>query len=158
MIAINEFLPEFPQKMPETYRLLKTARLKVHPRVRKITLHGSRGPAGGFKEKSDIDLTLVTDIDISVMDVEEAGTLLRHILEVTLHGSKSPVELDLAAAFDNAACGLRCLSVDNHENLKCPKERDGCLGLYKIQKGFNGFVPPITQVKKMYPYLAIWQR
>jgi predicted nucleotidyltransferase len=157
-IEINNYKPELKEKLPETYRLLTAAHLKVHPRVKKITLHGSRGPAGKYRDDSDIDLCLVTDIDIQVLPIEECGALLRKVLQTTLESSKCPVELDLAAVYDNVGCGLRCLAVNDYKQLKCRTEQAGCLGIYKIQKGFDGFVPPIIEVRKMYPYMTIWQR
>jgi hypothetical protein len=149
---------ELKETLPETYRLLKAAKLKFHPRVKKVTLHGSRGPAGGYRDNSDLDLCLVTDIDTRILPVSQCGAILRAVLETTLESATGPVELDLAAIFDNLGCGLRCLSVTNYDALKCPEDHEGCMGVYKIQKGYNGFVPPIIQVKKMFPYLPVWQR
>lgn len=35
----------------------------------------------------------------------------------------------------------------------------GCFGLYKLQKGFSGFVENAgIEVRRMYPCLKIWQR
>jgi hypothetical protein len=75
-----------------------------------------------------------------------------------MESSKCPVELDLAAVFDHIGCGLRCFTVSDYEKLNCRREQDGCMGIYKIQKGFEGIVPPTTKVSKMFPYLTIWER
>ena len=44
-----------------TRELLRAAHLVVHPRVMRVTLHGSRGPAAGFRPDSDVDLCLLAD-------------------------------------------------------------------------------------------------
>ncbi len=155
---IRDFKPELKDKLPETYRLLAATKIKVHPRVKKITLHGSRGPAGKYRDDSDMDLCLVTDIDIQLLPEEQCNLLLRKVLQTTLESSKCPVELDLAAVFDHVGCGLRCFTVSDYAKLNCRSEQAGCMGLFKIQKGFNGFIPPITEVRAMYPYLTIWEK
>ena len=157
-IGIHSLKSILKETLPETYRLLKMANLTVHPNVRKITLHGSRGPAGGYREDSDIDLCLVTDVDTQSMDEGQSGYILREVLQTTLKGSQCSVELDLAAVFDSMRCGLSCFNISDYDKLKCKRERNGCIGIFKIQKGFKGFVPPITTVSKMYPYITIWQR
>jgi len=157
-MEISDFAQELRDNLPETYRLLKEANLKVHPNVRRITLHGSRGPAGGYHDNSDIDLSLVTDIDNTELPEEELGHLLKSVLLTTLENTRCPVELDAAAIFDRNGCGLSCFNVSNYDELRCEKEAKGCMGIYKIQKGFDGFVPPIVQVSGMYPFLTIWNR
>ena len=38
-------------------------------------------------------------------------------------------------------------------------EHPDCIGIYKTQKGFNGFVPDIgVLMEKVYPILVIWKR
>ena len=157
-LEISDFKRELKDTLPETYRLLKEANLKVHPNVRRITLHGSRGPAGGNRDDSDIDLSLITDIDNTKLPEEELGHLLKSVLLTTLENNHCPVGLDLVVAFDRNGCGLSCFDVSNHDELRCEKEAKGCMGLYKIEKGFNGFVPPIVQVSGMYPFITIWNR
>jgi len=158
IIEIADFEQGFKDTLPETYRLLRSADLKVHPNVRRIALHGSRGPAGGYRDDSDIDLCLVTDIDNTALSKNELDRLLKNVLLTTLENSRCPVELDLAAAFDRNQCGLACFNVNSYNELRCEKEAKGCTGLYKIQKGFDGFVPPISQVSEMYPLITIWNR
>jgi hypothetical protein len=136
---------------------LEASKIIVHPDVKKITLHGSRGPSGRYRDDSDIDLCLITYIDTQSLHEGQSGYILREVLQTTLEGSQCPVELDLAAVFDRMRCGLSCFNISDYEKLKCQSERDGCVGIYKIQKGFNGFVPPITTVSKMYPYITIWE-
>jgi len=157
-IEILEFNLELKARLPDTYRLLKAAKLRVHPRVKKITLHGSRGLSGKPRVDSDLDLCLVTDIDVRILPEAQSGLLLRKVLLTTLETARCKVELDLAAAFDHMGCGLHCLNAAEFEKIKCRTRQDGCMGIYKIQKGFNGFIPPITKVEKMFPFMAIWQR
>ncbi|MBN1176226.1 MAG: hypothetical protein JXA51_00955 [Dehalococcoidales bacterium] len=158
ILEITDFPHELRDTLPETYRLLKKAHLKVHPDVRRIFLHGSRGPAGGYRDDSDLDLCFLTDIDIAVLPGEEFGHRLRMVLLTTLENTECPVELDLAVAFDRSKCGLKCFAVASYEEFRCEKESQGCMGLYKIQKGYDGFVPPITLVSEIFPFLTIWNR
>ena len=54
------------------------------------------------------------------------------------------------------AGGMRCFEVARYDPLICPNA-DG-FGLYKTQRGFNGFVPAdILDVRMMYPCLTIWR-
>lgn len=157
-IEIEDFIPGLKSTLPETYRLLASSRILVHPAVRKITVHGSRGPDGGYHYSSDIDLCLVTDIIEARPEDEKTGELLKEVLQTSLDNSECPVELDLAAVFDIKCCGLTCFDIDNVRQLECPEATTGCMGLFKIQKGFNGYVPPITNVRDMYPLTTIWER
>jgi hypothetical protein len=52
-VEIKNYKPELEKELPETFELLKSSKLVVHPKVRKITLHGSRGLSG------DIVMTLI---------------------------------------------------------------------------------------------------
>ncbi len=90
---------------PETARLLQRAAFTVHPRVTAVTLHGSRGPAGGYRPGSDVDLCLVVDTR-GVMERSELAALLRAVLDTTLEHWQGEVEADLAAAYDRQGCGL----------------------------------------------------
>ena len=155
-LLINDYMPGLANALPETYRLLASSRIVVHPSVRKITLHGSRGPAGGYRDDSDIDLCLVTDIRCTVTGDKNAGLLLKEVLLTTLDNSECPVELDLAAVFDSKNCGLTCFDINDYPQLKCSKSETGCIGIYKIQKGFTGFVPPVFSAREMYPLFTIW--
>ncbi len=157
-VEIKSYNPELEKKLPETFVLLKSSKLVVHPNVRKITLHGSRGLSSGYRDNSDIDLCLVTDIISVPPHDEETTNLLKEILQTTLDNSECPVELDLATIFDTGNCGLTCLNIGDYTLLKCDKEATGCMGIYKIQKGFHGFVPPVFQVSEMYPCITIWER
>jgi hypothetical protein len=157
-LEIREFTPELKKKLPETYGILESSVIRINPHVKKITLHGSRGSAGKFRANSDLDLCLVTDIDIRLIPEEHLDTLLRRVLLTTLKNSQCPVELDVAAVFDQVGCGLRCFYIEKYKKLKCRNDSDGCMGVYKLQQGWKGILPPITKVEKMYPYSTIWQR
>jgi len=156
ILEITDFSPELRDVLPETNRLLKESNLKVHPNVRRITLHGSRGPAGGYRNDSDIDLS-VTDIDTKLPE-GELSQLLKRVLRTSLENNQCPVEMDMVAIFDHNRCGLSCFDVGTYNELRCKKETKSCMGIYKIQKGFNGFVPPIVQISGVYPLMRIWNR
>ncbi len=158
ILEITDFPHELRDTLPETYRLLKEAHLIVHSDVRRIFLHGSRGPAGGYRDDSDIDLCFLTGIDTASLPEDELSRRMRAVLMTTLENSHCPVELDLAIAYDRNDCGLSCFDVASYEELRCEKESQGCMGLYKIQKGYDGFVPPITLVSKIFPFLMIWNK
>lgn len=157
-LTIRDFKPELKEKLPETWEILKASAIRVNPRVKKVTLHGSRGPRGKFRVNSDLDICIVTDIDIQLLPEQHWDVILRRVLKMTLDNSKCPVTLDVAAVFDHMGCSLRCLGVEKYEDLKCPLDTPGCMGVYKLQQGFKGFMPPITQIEKMFPYMTIWER
>ena len=157
MTAITDFCSSFVQALPHACELLKTSNLVVHPRVSKITLHGSRGAAGGYREDSDIDLALIVDTS-EVTTNRELEPLLREILETTLRPWTGAVEADLAAIFDKSDCGLDCLDLTEFDESRCDTVVN-CLGIYKTQKGFDGFVTgPAADVRAMYPCITIWVR
>ena len=149
-----DFEPGFAIALPETYALILSASLTVHPLVSRITLHGSRGPAGGYRVDSDVDLSLI--VDTPVRDIERQ---LNDVLETTLRSWHAAVELDLAVIFDIRECGLQCFDQPAWNEQACQSGGVDCFGLYKTQKGFHGLVTHAgIQVKRMYPCLKIWQR
>jgi len=50
------------KRLPEACALLESANLTIHESVSRIVLLGSGGLAGGHKQYSDIDLTLIINI------------------------------------------------------------------------------------------------
>ncbi|MFC1452400.1 hypothetical protein ACFLSJ_03540 [Verrucomicrobiota bacterium] len=84
--------------------------------------------------------------------------LLRSVLVTTLRRWTGEIELDLASVFDRSGCGLRCFTRTRFNPDLCPTTID-CMGLFKIQKGFDGFVTgPAVDCSKMYPLCRIWSR
>ena len=66
--------------------------------------------------------------------------------------------LIFAIVFDKTNCGLTCFSVKEFDPGLCATTVD-CLGFYKVQKGFTGFVSgPAVDCSKMYPFIKIWER
>lgn len=157
MFEITRFNPALARRLPETHALLLDAGLRVHDAVDRVTLHGSRGPQGGARPDSDIDLCLVVN-GRSLAATPQPEGLLREVLSTTLGGWCSKTEPDLAAVFDKSGCDLRCLAVDELDPHLCPSTLD-CMGLFKTQGRFDGFVSgPAVDCGKMYPLMTIWTR
>lgn len=158
MIRVAEFEPQLASLLPATHTLLESANLTIHATVSRVILHGSRGPAGGFRPDSDIDLSLIVDAR-PLPAQSDLDVLLHDVLETTISNWRSAIEVDLAAIFDVRSCGLRCFDRTAWDEQLCTAGGVDCFGLYKIQKGFHGFVTNAgVQVKRMYPCLRIWQR
>ena len=153
MVKITRFCPIFAKQLPDTNTLLVEACLWVHDAVEKITLHGSRGPQGGARPDSDMDLCLV--VNSHTLDAaKDRDALLREALNTTLNGWRSEVKLDAAAVFDKSPCGLKCLNLNEHDPNLCP-ETIGCMGIFKIPDGdVSGSA---VDCSKMYPLITIWQ-
>jgi len=144
--------------MPVTHALLMEGGLVLHPSVSCVFLHGSRGPAGGCREDSDVDLSLV--VDAPQGDRAELAALLQGVIDTSLTNWKGQVELDLAVVFDVRGCGLVCFEQESWGSEdECALGGVDCFGLYKTQKGFAGFVEGGgVQVRLMHPCTVIWQR
>ena len=155
MKHITEFGQRFKSILPETCKSLIESNLWVHESVSTITLHGSRGLSANSRPNSDIDLTLL--ITANRLDQEsDPASFLAKVLNTSLANWKGEFELDLAVAFDKLNCGLKCFEFEAFESSVCEATID-CIGLYKLQKGFKGFVTgPIVDVSKMYPLITIW--
>jgi predicted nucleotidyltransferase len=144
--------------LPETWALLRSSNLTIHPRVFRITLHGSRGLAGGFRPDSDIDLCLLVDTG-GLSDRSGLAALLEDVLYTTLTNWQAPIEADLAAVYDRLGCELKCFERESFDEELCPSEGIDCIGLYKVQKGFNGFVENRDiRVQQMYPLVQVWEK
>ena len=157
MIEVSNFNRELITLLPETYRLLMRANLVVHPSVSRITLHGTRGLLGGYHDDSDLDLCLITETNRSPSRVD-FGSFLREVFETTLNYWQGDAELDHCVAFDTMTCSLKCFDRRAFDERVCQKRRTGCFGIYKIGKGFDGFVPgEFVELKTMYPCLLIWR-
>ena len=157
MIPITSFEPTLAASLPETSRLLLSSHLAVSAGVSRITLHGSRGLAGGYRPTSDIDLSLIVH-PLPALSQENLESFLLDVLETTRRHWSSVVELDLAVIYETRACGLACFEQTAWNDQFCALGVD-CFGLYKVGKGFHGFVTNAgIQVQRMYPCLKIWQR
>lgn len=149
---------EIENLLPTTYKILQSAQLTVHPYVYKVILSGSRGLAGNFKDDSDIDLSLLVEND-RFHNAEDKEKVLREILDTTLQAWKSTVELDTVAVFNINNCGLECFDSISFNHTSCKETGIDCMGLYKTQKGFNGFVPKIgIDIRKICPTVTVWER
>ena len=95
MEKIVEFEPKLTSLIPKTTALLETSNFTLHAAVSRVVLHGSRGPAGGYRPDSDIDLSLIVDID-SGIPFSQLQSMLREVVQVTLSSWKSDIEPDLA--------------------------------------------------------------
>lgn len=155
MIKPMNFEPYFVESLPETYALIMSANFLIHPAVSRVTLHGSRGLARGYRPDSDLDLSLIVDAP----QTPGLENLLQEVLETTLRDWQAEIELDLAVIFDIRNCRLACFEQMKWDEQFCPHSGIDCFGLYKTQKGFNGLVADAgIQVRLMYPCLKIWQR
>jgi hypothetical protein len=158
MTKITEFDDQFSKLLPGTVELLRSANLCVHPRVTQVTLHGSRGLVGGARPDSDLDLGLLVSSAQQPIGLE-LDRLLRAVLETTLEHWESDVEPDVTVVFDIRECGLRCFRKSTFEGKVCDRGGPDCFGLYKIQRGFNGFVMPVSkELARMYPCITVWER
>jgi predicted nucleotidyltransferase len=145
--------------LPETFTLCQRANFVVHPSVTQVFLTGSRGLAGGWRADSDIDMSLLVDrVDLPRQDAERAQ-YLRSVLETTLRHWQGFVEADLAAVFDTTdCCGLRCFQNRDYDPEVIRGRGIDCFGVYKIQRGFDGYVKQGVNIARMYPILCIWRR
>lgn len=141
---------------PDTDRILSDAGLTVHQRVVAITLHGSRGPRGDYRPGSDVDMCLIVDT-MGVTERSELAALLRAVLDTTLAHWQGVVEADPAAAYDRQGCGLSCFERLTWDQAQCTIGGQDCFGLYKIQRGYDGFVEQGVELRKMFPCLVIWR-
>ncbi len=157
MITNLKYDPQLKNLLPDTYILLNTSGLVIHESVSSIVLHGSRGLAGGARTDSDIDLSLI--VDINTTNHSEIENLLEKVTRATLDRWQSNVELDIVTVFDERGCQLKCFHTTTWDVNLCKQFGTDCFGLYKVQKGFNGFVNNAgIQVQRMYPCILIWHR
>lgn len=108
-IMALEFDQDFVNALPETYALLRTTKLEVHPAVSRIVLHGSRGLSNNYRADSDFDLSLLVENPFFETQ-NNLETLLRSVLDTTLNSWQSSIEADLDVIFDTRNCLLSCFS------------------------------------------------
>lgn len=158
-MKISQFEPSFIHLCPDTPSIFQSGNLIIHPAVSQITLHGSRGLAGTPRPDSDIDLSLLVSTPVPPSIDLELEDLLQAVLNVTLSNWQSPIELDLAVIFLLHACNFACFQVNDYDPALSSLGGVDCFGIYKIQKGFSGFVLNAgIQVEKMYPLITVWKK
>jgi hypothetical protein len=159
MLELQQFDPQFVACLPETYALLQSAGLAIHPSVTQVTLHGSRGLARNQRPDSDIDLSLLISYATPPVINNDLETQLKEVTEVTLHQWHGPIELDLAVIFPLHSCNFTCFQTTAYNPALCSLGGVDCFGIYKIQKGFSGFVLNAgIRVELMYPCITIWKK
>ena len=159
MIQLTDFSPDLVRLLPATHTLLLESNLVVHPAVERVTLEGSRGLGGPPRPNSDADLSLVVNRGALPAAEPAREALLRAVLVATLDSWRGPVECDLAAIYDERGCGLRCFSGERNRAPECPTGGACRFGIYKIQRGIDGYVPwEIIRIDMLYPLLEIWRR
>jgi predicted nucleotidyltransferase len=159
MELVTIFAPALEALLPQTYRLLYTARLVLHPAVERVILTGSRGIGGRPRPDSDVDLSLVVARGALPADQLEREQMLCAVIEATLLMWQGMVECDLAAVYDQRACGLNCLAGQRDAPSACDYGERCRFGIYKMQKGFSGEVQwAVIELERMYPVLEIWRR
>jgi hypothetical protein len=159
MTHLTDFSPGLARLLPATHALLLASNLVVHPAVERITLEGSRGLVGHPRPDSDVDLSLVVGSGALPAEEPARETLLRAALATTLASWRGPAECDLAAIYDERGCGLRCFAGERHQAPECPIGGGCRFGIYKIQRGMNGYVPwDMIRMNLLYPVLEIWRR
>jgi predicted nucleotidyltransferase len=158
MIQIINFEPRLVSTQPATQVLLAAANLTVHPAVERVILHGSRGPAGGWRPDSDIDLSLIVDAP-GELNPAEMEAFFQAVIETTMGNWRAAIQPDLAVVFDIRDCGPKCFERETWSDEVCTQGGLDCFGLYKTQKEFNGLVTNAgVRVRRMYPCLKIWER
>lgn len=163
MQAITTFEPDFQKLLPETYAIVAAASLTVHDGVTMVVLEGSRGLDGHPRPDSDVDMSLIVDSAMLPSGEPAREAFLRDVIQTTLDRWRGAVELDTAAVFDPGH-GLALFEQRYYdENLagaiRASPLQQGYFGLYKMQKGFNGYVPAgIIDLQKVYLMLVIWRR
>jgi hypothetical protein len=151
--------PRIISLLPKTDELLRPANLTLHEAVSQVTLLGSRGLAGGYRPDSDIDLSLMVDVNKLPREEPDRARVLRSVLDTTLSQWQAVVDVDLAAVFDSGdCCGMRCFNQRNWNDEIISGRGLDCFGIYKTQRGFNGYVTEGVRLDAMYPLLVIWRR
>ncbi len=104
-------------------------------------------------------MTLIVDAGRLPESEPDRADRLRAVLRTTLDQWRGAVELDTAAVFDQGGCcGLRCLDQRGWDDAIIGGRGIDCFGIYKIQRGFDGYVTQGVELARMYPMLAIWRR
>jgi hypothetical protein len=154
-VEINQAIRE---RLPKTYEILIHSGLMIDPYVYKVVLTGSRGLANNYREDSDIDLSLLFEKE-NLKTTEDEEDVLKDVLKITLSSWSSVVELDTAVVFDICNCQLSCFNCETSKEKYCNEKGIDCIGLYKTQKGFHGYVPKIgINIERVYPMVTVYER
>ncbi|NHZ87382.1 MAG: hypothetical protein GWP19_16190 [Planctomycetia bacterium] len=158
MIHITEnILKITKQELPATYDIIVDGNLTFDDRIKMAFISGSRGPSNCYHPKSDIDISLVLDQEM-VNNPLQCENDLSEIIGLTVNNWNSSVEIDIALLFAINSCDFECFYTFPDEH-GCKLISPDCFGIYKIQKGFDGFVPKIgVDVDKVFPIGMIWSR
>jgi hypothetical protein len=154
VLKLTQLGSDFPDHFRDTRTLILDAGLLIHDAVDRITLHGSRGPKGGARASSDLDLCFVVNAS-SLAAASDREELLREVILTALSGWNGTVKLDVAAVFDRSGCQLRCLNVTELNPNLCINTVD-CMGIFKIPEGYIS--GPSVDCSLMYPLVEIWSR
>jgi hypothetical protein len=157
MITITEFEADFAREFPDSCEILKRGPLNVHEGVARITLHGSRGPTGGFTEDADIDLCLLVDAE-QYPDLIHDEELVKEIMYTTLAEWREKIKPDVRVIFDTRRCDLKCFNEREYKPGICIGGGLDCFGIYEMTFGTPGYVLNSgMNVKSIYPCITVWK-
>ena len=159
MPVISSFEPNLATILPDTNRLLQSAQLVIHPAVQAVLLYGSRGPRGGARADSDLDLCLLAHIERRLTG-SALRRLLRDVLEATLVYWTGAVLIDPVVVYDTRACGLECFKAAGEGRAAaCGVGGKDCFGLYRLRRAGGQFVMGrAVDMSRMVPMLTVWRR
>jgi len=158
MVTVTEFEPDFSNAFPALCEILKNGPLVIHDAVSRVTLHGSRVPAGGAQSDSDIDLCLIIDSE-QYPYIRQEEELLKDIIYTTLAEWRGSLKLDLRVNFDLRKCGLKCFDESEYKTGICTGGGLDCFGIYEIEDGQPVFVfNSSMNVKSIYPCALVWKK
>ncbi|MFV9506116.1 MAG: hypothetical protein AB4911_16315 [Oscillochloridaceae bacterium umkhey_bin13] len=114
---------------------------------------------GSPRPDSDLDLSLIVAASALPDDDPAREQVLRAVIETTLTAWRGTVACDLAAIFAMRRCDLHCFAGIVTTPPVCPDDAGCRFGIYKLQKGFEGYVAWDGIVpERIYPLLEIWRR
>jgi predicted nucleotidyltransferase len=158
MQVISSFEPKLATILPDTNRVLQSAQLVVHPAVQAVLLYGSRGPRGGARADSDLDLCLLAHIEHRLTG-SALRRLLRDVLEATLVYWTGVVVVDPVVVYDTRDCGLDCFrAAGEGRAATCSVGGRDCFGLFRLRRAGGQFVMGKgVDMGRMQPMLTVWR-
>lgn len=155
-MVIPSFESGFEQAFPALCGLFRSAPLTVHEGIMAVTLHGSRGPAGGAQENDDLDIGLLVDRYL-YPEAENDDELVKEMLFTTLAYWRQKPDLDAKVIFDIRGCGLTCF-----RNMYAPSQCSGGIGCFKVYGMLEGkarfALNGDFNIKQIYPCITVWKR